>query len=143
MELNRQILRLVFGVAALSLGLMACHGSPSGGTAYMPASTGASAGGANFGVTPAREERGEVTSTCGKHIHIVVAGFVRCRFWDAGYGHAKFTLDDHTNGLILISPKTGGRHTPFTITGVLVGSGYFIAKDNFGHSLKVTVVVSL
>jgi hypothetical protein len=141
MELNRQLLRVVIGLAALSLSLAACHSSSSG--SYVPPSSGVSAPQADLRVSPAHEEHGEITSSCGNHIRIKVAGILNCRFWEAGYGKATLTLQDHTNGLILISPKTGTRHTNFTITGVLVGSGYFVVQGAAGSSLKVTVKVSL
>jgi hypothetical protein len=94
-------------------------------------------------IAPNGEERGEILSSCGRRIHVIVAGIVNCHFRLGGDRDATFTLIDHTHGLILISPTTGNRTTKFTITGVLVGSGYFIVRSDNDRRLRVRVRVTL
>ncbi len=135
-------LRLVTGMAALSLILAACHGGSSGTAPYVPA------GGTSFqqavdrGITPG-EEHGELFSTCGHHIHIVLLGIVNCHFHERGDRSDRVTLKNNTQGLILISPMSGNGHTKFSITGLLVGSGHFTVYDGRKNSLVVTVKVTL
>ena len=145
MGLNRRILRLVSGLAALLLSAVACNGSPSGGPQYFPSSTsGMSAPQSHLGILPNGEERGEILSSCGRHIRIKVAGILTCMFREPGYGdNSPFTIHDHTNGLISISPMSGNSDTKFTVTGLVIGSGFFVVRDNIGHHLRVTVRVIL
>jgi hypothetical protein len=144
MEVHWQPLRLVSGSVAFALGLAACHGSPGGSAPYLPGGSSGISSQSHPGAAPNTEERGEIISSCGRHIRIMVAGIVNCRFREPGYGdNSPFTLHNHTQGLILISPSSGSSDTKFTITGVLVGSGFFIVKDNRGHHLTVFVRVRL
>ncbi|HEY6326440.1 MAG TPA: hypothetical protein VIW73_08030 [Candidatus Cybelea sp.] len=96
------------------------------------------------GILPNGEERGELFSSCGHHIRIVLAGIVNCRFHEVGDSKKDvFTLKNDTQGLILISPLTGNRYTTFTITALVIGSGHFTVNDGAGDRLTVTVRVSL
>jgi hypothetical protein len=143
MEVHRQLLRSVLGLAILALSVVACHGSPTGSAPYLPSNVGGAAP-QSVRIAPNAEEKGEIISSCGKHVRIVLAGIVNCRFREPGYGdNSPFTLHDHTNGLILISPNKGSSDIKFTITGLLIGSGYFVVKDTRGHQLKVFVRVHL
>jgi hypothetical protein len=130
---TKQGLRLVTGMAALSLILAACHDGSSGTAPYLPASS------TSF------QQAGDIRSSCGLHIRIVLAGIVNCRFREIGDRNAVFTLKNDTHGLILISPTTGSRHTVFTITGLVIGSGHFTVHAGNGrtHRLVVTVRVTL
>ncbi|MGA8476021.1 MAG: hypothetical protein WB681_13290 [Candidatus Cybelea sp.] len=82
-------------------------------------------------------------SSCGHHIRIILAGIVTCRFHEVGDRDAAFTLKNHTQGLILISPMTGNRRTKFTITGLVVGTGSFTVSAGKAHRITVTVHVVL
>ncbi|MBV9233276.1 MAG: hypothetical protein JO030_04480 [Candidatus Eremiobacteraeota bacterium] len=142
MESYRHIFRLIAGPVAFALVLTACHGSSPGTGQYIPSgAAGMTAQGG--GITPAHAQRGEIISTCGKHVNIKVAGILKCRFHERGFDDKDFTLKDHTNGLIIISPTHVTDDQKTTITGVAVGSGHFTVKDTKGHHLKVTVKVSL
>ncbi|HVR45611.1 MAG TPA: hypothetical protein VMT95_03050 [Candidatus Binatia bacterium] len=141
---KKQRLRLVTGIAVLSLILAACHGASSGSAPYLPSSGMSSRQSLDRGIVPNGEEQGELFSSCGDHIRIVLAGIVNCRFHEVG-GSQKdvFTLKNDTQGLILISPLSGNRNTTFTITALVFGSGHFTVKDGKGDRLVVTVRVSL
>ena len=128
----RQRLRLVTGMTVLSLILGACHGGSSGTAPYLP-----SAAPANH------EQAGALYSSCGTHIRIVLAGIVNCSFREGGVRHDVFTLKNHTQGLVLISPLTGNERTQFTITGLVIGSGHFTVHDGKGDRLFVSVRVTL
>lgn len=135
--------RLVMGMAVLSLLLAACHGGSSGTAPYVPASS-ASTQTFDRGITSNNEERGELFSSCGHHIRIVLAAIVNCRFHEVGGGSKDvFTLKNDTRGLILISPGSGTRDTKFTITGLVLGSGHFTVNDGKKDHLTVTVRVRL
>ena len=129
-------------MAALSLILAACHGGSSGTAPYVPA------GGTSFqqvvdrGITPG-EEHGELFSSCGLHIHIMLAGSVNCHFHERGNRSDRVTLKNHTHGLILISPTSGNGHTKFSITGLVVGSGHITIQDGRKNTLVVAVKVTL
>jgi hypothetical protein len=100
-------------VAALSLALAACHGGSTGTSSYVPAGSSALQSGPAGIIVGPDVLSGDIDSNCGKRIHIVVAGIIDCKFDEKGYGNRTFTLTDHTNGLILISPTSGNRHTVF------------------------------
>jgi len=126
---------------ALLFAVVACQsnpGSTQGFAPYGPITT-AALGNANA-VSPNKDV--DIKSTCGRKIHIVLAGMVDCKFHEHGYGNGIFTLHDHTNGLITISPSQGDRTTKFTITGVAAGSGYFVVTDNHNNKLRVRVRVT-
>jgi hypothetical protein len=145
MEFSRRLSRLVIGSAALALILTACHGASSGTPSYLP--TGSSGISTqqqlDRGIAPAGEEHGEMFSSCGHHVRIILAGIVTCRFHEVGDRDAAFTLKNHTQGLILISPMTGNRHTKFTITGLVLGTGRFTVSAGKAHRITVTVHVVL
>jgi hypothetical protein len=133
------------GAAALALSIVACHGQSAGTPSYLPAgSSGISTQQQlDRGIAPAGEERGEMFSSCGHHVRIILLGIVTCRFHEVGDRDAAFTLKNNTQGLILISPMTGNRGTKFTITGLLVGTGSFTVSAGKGHHITVTVRVLL
>jgi hypothetical protein len=95
------------------------------------------------GIAPNGEEHHELFSSCGHHVRIILLGIVTCRFHEVGDRDAAFTLKNDTQGLILISPMTGNRHTKFTITGLVLGSGHFTVSDAKGRHITVTVKVIL
>ncbi len=142
MESNRHLARLISASAAFVLLLTACHGSPSGTSQYLPSGSTSMSAPAGPAISPEHEQRGVIYSSCGHRIHIHVAGIISCRFHELRY-HGMFTLHNDTNGLILISPMTGNKHTKFTITGLLVGKGYFTVTDTKGHSVTVHVKVTV
>ncbi len=80
-----QRLRLVTGMAVLSLILAACHGGSSGTAPYLPAGGTSTLQTVDRGITPG-EEHGELFSSCGLHIHIVLAGIVNCHFHEREIG---------------------------------------------------------
>jgi hypothetical protein len=128
--------------AFISLSVTACSRSSPSSSAYVP--PGASNVSQGVGAGAASPNRvGRISSTCGRHIHILVAGLVDCRFHERGYGDGKFTIHDHTKGLIVITPLEGTRNTKFTITGVLVGRGFFVVRDTRGNYLVVRVRVTV
>ena len=144
MESSRHILRLIAGSAAFVLLLTACQGgSPPSNGQYLP--SGAAGMSAPNGpvITPAGGERHEIVSTCGNRIKIKVAGILKCRFHEGGYDDKAFTITNNTNGLVLISRKRVNGDQKVTITGLVVGSGYFTVADKKGHTLIVHVKVSL
>jgi hypothetical protein len=145
MEFSRRLSRLVIGSAALALILTACHGASSGTPSYLP--TGSSGISTqqqlDRGIAPAGEEHGEMFSSCGHHVRIILAGIVTCRFHEVGDRDANFTVKNNTQGLILISPMTGNRSTKFTIVGLVLGTGSFTVSAGKGHRITVTVHVVL
>jgi hypothetical protein len=128
--------------ASISLSVAACHGAGPSGPAYVPSASTNLSQSAGAGIT-SPDRVGRITSTCGRRIHIVVAGVLNCRFHERGYGDGKFTIRDHTKGIILISPLEGTRKTKFTITGAVVGRGFFVVRDTRGNYRVVRVRVTL
>jgi hypothetical protein len=144
MSFNLKGIGLAAAAAALSAGIVACHGqSPS--STYVPTGSAAlSVPQAGAGLAPDKQKKKvEIVSSCGNHVHIVLAGIVDCKFREQGYGDGTFTLTNDTKGIVIITPMSGTRATTFTILGALVGSGYFEVKDTNKHVLKVTVKVTL
>lgn len=139
MQLNRHLIRLMAGVLALILGAVACHGAPTGGTGYVPVSNSAAAPQA---ILPDGKASGDIRSTCGKRLHIVLLAIVDCRFKENGY-NGQFNIVNKTNGIVTISPMSGDSSTVFTILGAVIGSGSFVIKDQKGHHLKLKVRVTL
>ena len=123
------------GIAALALLLAACHGASSGNAPPLPA-------GAPSVVSNAPDS-GQIISSCGHRVRIVLAGIVTCRFHEVGDPNATFKLKDDTHGLILISPLTGNSTTNFTITGLVIGSGHFTVHAGRPARLVVRVRVVL
>lgn len=146
MKFNLNRIGLAAAAAALSAGMAACHGQLPGST-YVPAgSTALSVPQAGAGLAAPdkkKKKKVEIVSSCGNHVHIVIAGIVDCKFREQGYGNGTFTLTNDTKGIVVITPMSGTRATTFTILGALIGSGYFEVKDSNGHVLKVTVKVTL
>ncbi len=141
---HQQRLRLVTGLAAFALILTACHGGSSGTSTFVPAnSTSVTAPQSDAGAMPDHNRGSEIRSSCGRHVHILLAGFVACHFREPGYGDGTFTLTDQTHGLVGISPTSGNRHTRFTITGLVVGSGRFTVRDDHHNHIVVHVHVTL
>jgi hypothetical protein len=141
-------LSLTSVAVALALGLAACHGQSSG---VIPSSSTAQAVAPSTSMTqavtpqaaiPFDENEHGIRSSCGRHINIVVAGILDCRFHELGYGNGVFTISNHYSGIFTITPSSGTRATTFTALGVLVGSGYFTVTDTRGHRAKITVSVT-
>ena len=126
---------------AFSLTLVACHGQMPGGPSYIPTNSAVSTSQLGGGIAP--DTKRKIVSSCGQHVHIVLAGIVDCKFREAGYGDGTFTLTNDTKGIVVISPSSGTRSTTFTILGALLGSGHFTVKDAKGRELRVTVKVTL
>jgi hypothetical protein len=133
--------RFVLAIAVLALSAAGCSGGSPSSAQYTPTSTGAAQAPAGVTFSPDKK-KAKIISSCGTHIKIVVLGIETCRFHEAGYT-GSFNLTDHTNGLIGISPSSGDKKTNFTITALLVGSGYFLVEDGNGVKLKVFVKVTL
>jgi|HubBroStandDraft_2_1064218.scaffolds.fasta_scaffold32643_4 hypothetical protein len=147
MTFNFKRIGVTAGAAAFSLSMVACHGQSPGGSSYVPTgSTAVSAPQPGMSlVTPDKKrEKIEIVSSCGKHVRIVLLGILDCKFKEEGYGDGKFTLQNDTKGIILITPMSGTRATTFTIVGAVVGSGSFVVTDaKKKHSLRVRVKVTL
>jgi hypothetical protein len=133
--------RFVFAIAVLALSAAGCSGGTPSSTQYMPTSTGAAQTPAGATVSPDKN-KAQIISSCGTHIKIVVLGIQTCRFHESGYT-GSFNVTDHTNGLIGISPASGDKKTVFTITALLIGSGYFLVEDGNGRKLRVHVKITL
>lgn len=128
--------------AAVAFGVAGCHGQASGGTGYMPAATSAlPAGQGGSAAMIEVDAKHKIKSTCGDRVHIVLLGFVDCKFQEKGFGGV-FKVYNHTKGLVGITPSSGTKTTTFTITGLLAGKGSFLIKDQHGHHLKVRVHVT-
>jgi hypothetical protein len=143
MRFNLQRFGLAAGAAAFSLTMAACHGQSPGSAGYIPTGSSAlSAPQAGLG-SDSPDAKRKIVSSCGDHIHIVLAAIVDCKFRERGYGGGTFTLENHTKGIVVISPSSGTKATTFTILGAVLGSGNFVVKDTKGRDLKVTVRVTL
>lgn len=133
--------RLVLALAVLALSAAGCQGGTPSSTQYMPTSTGAAPSSVTTGTfSPDKKKKAKIISSCGQHIKIVLLGIMNCRFHESGYS-GNFTVTNDANGLIGISPNSGDKGTTFTITGLLLGSGYFLVQDSNGTKLKVFVKV--
>ncbi|HEY1680089.1 MAG TPA: hypothetical protein VGF98_00415 [Candidatus Tumulicola sp.] len=133
--------RFVLALAVLALSAAGCSGGSPSSAQYTPTSTGAAQTPAGVTVSPDKNKV-QIVSSCGTHIKIVVLGFQTCRFHEPGYT-GSFNVTDHTNGLIGISPASGDKKTLFTVSALLVGSGYFLVEDSNGKKLRVHVKVTL
>lgn len=131
------------GIAALSLGLIACHGQYPGGTAYMPASTSAAVPPGGGIDTTGKKSKIKIQSSCGHHLHIVLAGIVNCKFREKRYQNGTFAVTDNEQGIIEVAPQSGTRSTVFTVVGLVLGSGDLVWKDTKGHQYKIAVSVTL
>ena len=129
-------------IAAISFAVAGCHGQAPGGTGYMPAGTAALPAASGEGAATIEfDAKQKIKSTCGNRVRIVLLGFVDCKFHEKGFG-GTFKVYNHTKGLIGITPSSGTKATTFTITGLLVGKGSFLIKDQHGHHLRVRVHVT-
>jgi hypothetical protein len=140
---NLQRIGLAAGAIAFSLTMAACHGQMPGSSGYIPPSSSTSSTTEIGSGVAAPDTKHRIISSCGKHVNIVLLGIVDCRFREPGYGDGTFTLPNHTNGIVVISPSSGTRSTKFTILGAVLGSGYFTVKGAKGRKLRVTVKVTL
>jgi hypothetical protein len=145
MTFNLKRIGVAAGAAALSLSTVACHGQSPGSSGYVPtASTSLSAPQPGTGLgAPDAKRKIRIISSCGKHVRIVLLGILDCKFKEEGYGDGTFTLTNDTKGIVVITPSSGTRKTPFTILGAVLGSGYFVVRDTQKHHLKVRVRVVL
>jgi len=141
MRFNLKRIGLAAGAIAFSLTMVACHGQSPGSSGYIP--TNSSAFSAPQARLAALDEEREIISSCGKHVHIVLAGIVDCKFREPDYGDGTFTLTNDTKGIVVISPMSGTKSTTFTILGAVLGSGHFVVKDAKDRELRVTVKVTL
>ncbi|HEY1883802.1 MAG TPA: hypothetical protein VGG51_12255 [Candidatus Cybelea sp.] len=132
---------MALSVITFSLSLTGCHGSaPAGGTGYLPADVSSAAGSI---VNPDKNRGIQIESSCGKRVHIVLLGSVSCKFKERGYAKGVFKLYNREKGLVSVSPDKGTEKTTFTVSGLLVGRGSFLVRDNRGHHLAVHTRVSL
>jgi hypothetical protein len=126
---NLQVTRWALAFATLSMSVVGCQGAPSGSSTFVPS------------VNPAGAPI-KIKSTCGDRIHIVVAGIVDCKFKEQNKG-GDFKVTVATKGLVSISPSKGDRDTTFTVTGLVLGRGYFLVRDDKGNTLKIRVRVTV
>lgn len=146
MRLNSKSIVIAGSLAALTLGMIGCHGQDPGSAGYMPPSTSVLPASAIGGMQPAKDHGKkdiDIKSNCGHALHIVIAGIVNCRFREKGYGNGTFTVTDKEQGIVTVSPGSGGKSTVFTIVGLVVGSGHLIWKDTKGRHFKMAVRVTL
>jgi hypothetical protein len=132
MPLRSRILRIIIGPAMLSLGLAACGGGSPTSPAYVPA---------NDSSILAPNAKVAISSTCGDRVHIVLLGVVNCKFKEKNYG-GNFKITVATKGLVSIDPLKGTKDTKFTVTGLILGKGYFLIRDDRKNTLKVRVRVT-
>ncbi len=142
MRFNLKRIGFAAGAIAFSLTMVACHGQTPGSSSYIPTNSTALSASQSATDSAAPDVR-KIISSCGKHVHIVIAGIVDCKFREPGYGGGTFTLTNDTKGIVVISPSSGTKSTTFTILGALLGSGHFVVKDAKGRELRVTVKVTL
>jgi hypothetical protein len=142
MRFNLHRIGFAAAAVAFSLTMTACHGQTPGSGSYIPSNSTALSASHSASDSASPDVR-KILSSCGKHVHIVLAGIVDCKFREPGYGGGTFTLTNDTQGIIVISPMSGTRETTFTILGAVLGSGHFTVKDAKGRQLRVTVKVTL
>jgi hypothetical protein len=135
--------RFILALAVLALSAAGCQGGSPSSAQYTPTSTGAAPSILTGGtVSLDKKKKAKIVSSCGDHIKIVVLGILECKFHESGYT-GTFNITNNTNGLVGISPNSGDKDTTFTITALLVGSGYFLVEDKNGTKLKVFVKVTV
>jgi hypothetical protein len=142
MRFNFKRIGLAAGAVAFSLTMVACHGQTPGSSSYLPTSSVAPTSELSGAAAPDHVKK-KIVSSCGDHVHIVLAGIVDCKFRERSYGDGTFTLTNNTKGIVILTPMSGTKSTTFTILGALLGSGYFTVKDAKGRELRVTVKVTL
>lgn len=128
--------RIVVGLALFSLSTIGCGGSsaPAVTPAYVPQNSATT-------FAPEGKKQEAIHSTCGDKIHIVLLGFVGCKFAEHDYG-GNFKVTVATKGLVGIDPKKGTKDTTFTVTGLIAGKGYFLVRDSQKNILKIRVRVT-
>jgi hypothetical protein len=141
MEHNRKPLIFLVAAAALLLSAAACHSQSPGSSGYVPTSTSSLPGARNGDTSDMGAKDNDIKSTCGDRVHIVLLGFVDCKFKETGYD-GRFRVFNHTKGLVGISPSSGTSATTFTITGLILGRGAFLIKDHRGNHLLIRVHVT-
>lgn len=141
MRFNLKKIGFAAGAVAFSLSMVACHGQMPGGPSYIP--TNSTAASAALGLDSPDHSKRKIISSCGQHVHIVLAGLVNCKFREPGYKDGTFNITNDTQGIVIITPGSGNRATAFTILGAVLGNGYFEVKDAKGRQLRVTVKVTL
>jgi hypothetical protein len=120
----------VFGLCVVALS--ACGGA-LGNQAYTPS------GGAAFAqLSP--DKLPVIESSCGVRLRLIVGKIVHCKLKEKGYG-GKFDLANHAKGIVVIAHNE--RDTAFTVTGVLLGRGYLLARDRRKNELRISVHVTL
>jgi hypothetical protein len=135
--------RFLLALAVLALSAAGCQGGSPSSAQYTPTSTGAAPAMLTGGtLSPDKKKKAKIVSSCGDHIKIVVLGILECKFHESGYT-STFNITNKTNGLVGISPNSGDKDTTFTISALLVGSGYFLVEDKNGTKLKVFVKVTV
>lgn len=130
---------IITATATLSLALAACQ-SQSPPSAYVP-TRGANVPAGRALSPGVPDGSGAIKSTCGDRIHIVLAGFVDCKFKEQHYG-GTFRVYNRTRGLVSVTPSEGTKTTTFTVTGLLLGRGAFLIKDQHGHHFIMHVRVT-
>jgi hypothetical protein len=138
---NLQVTRWALAFATLSMSVVGCHGAPSGSSTFVPSDASRALVNPGSSVNPAKVPI-EIKSTCGDRIHIVVAGIIDCKFKERDYG-GNFKVTVATKGLVSISPTKGTEDTTFTVTGLVLGKGYFLVRDDKANVLKVRVHVTV
>lgn len=141
MRFNAKSIVIAASLAALSFGMIGCHGQYPGTSGYMPPSASALPAAPMSGMQP--DKKVEIKSTCGHRLHIVIAAIVDCRFREKGYGNGTFTVTDKEQGIVAVTPQSGGKSTVFTIVGLVLGSGHLVWKDTKGHKFTIAVRVTL
>jgi hypothetical protein len=145
MRFNSKSIIIAGSIAALSLGMVACHGQSPGDSAYVPTSTAAlPASGLGSAIQPAGKKRDiDIHSSCSHRLHIVLLGIVDCRFLERKYQNGIFSVTDEEKGIVSVYPSQGTHSTVFTITGLVLGSGHLVWKDTKGNQYKIGVKVTL
>lgn len=142
MSFNPKSLTIIAGIAALSLSVIGCNGQVPGNTGYVPTSTNA-ASLIDSGVgADHHKKKIDIESNCGSVLRIVIAGLVNCKFHEKGY-NGSFTVANDTKGIVLVTPSSGPRTTPFTIVGLVLGTGKLVWSDSNGKKFNMRVRVTL
>lgn len=125
--------RLALALGVVLLTAVACQGRSASTPGYVPIGT--------SNVAAPEMMQAKIISSCGTKIRIVLLGTVECKFHENNHPLRVFTLVNHTNGLVSISPSSGTKLTTFTVTAILLGSGYFTVKDADGNQLNVKLEI--
>jgi hypothetical protein len=136
--MNLKRIALAAGVAALSLGMAACHGQSPASSSYIPTSVAPLSASQGGGMEDLSRRGSPIISLCGNVIKIKILGTVHCRFKEKGYSGI-FKLFNHVPGLLDLSPLLGDAKTNFLLGGLGLGNGFFVVKD-LRHNLKIVKV---